>query len=166
MAIAKVEPLTTARALRGPFDYRLPEEMDGVQVGSVLVVPFGGRRVLGVVVEIAQASELPPARLAQPVEVHEAGVPDELVRLGKWAAREYCSTPARGLGLVLPPGTGVGGQRVRSRFESLVEATEPGRAAMANGARLGSRQRAVLEMLVAPTTVGSVGYGRCVSCSN
>ncbi|HZA88897.1 MAG TPA: primosomal protein N' [Solirubrobacterales bacterium] len=149
MAIAKVEPLTTARALRGPFDYRLPEEMDGVGVGSVLVVPFGRRRVLGVVVEIAEASELPPGRLAQPVEVHEARVPDELVRLGKWAAREYCSTPARGLGLVLPPGTGVGGQRVRSRFESLVEATARGRAAIANDARLGSRQRAVLEALVA-----------------
>ena len=27
MAIAKVEPLTTARALRGPFDYRLPPAM-------------------------------------------------------------------------------------------------------------------------------------------
>ena len=27
MEIAKVEPLTTARALRGPFDYRLPEAM-------------------------------------------------------------------------------------------------------------------------------------------
>jgi primosomal protein N' (replication factor Y) (superfamily II helicase) len=152
MAIAKVEPLTTARALRGPFDYRLPEEMDGVGVGSLLVVPFGRRRVLGVVVEVAPVSEIPPDRLAEPVEVHEAGVPDELVRLGRWAAREYCSTPARGLGLVLPPGTGVGGQRVRSRLESLVEATGPGRAAIANGARLGSRQRAVLEMLVAPGT--------------
>ena len=38
--IAQVEPLTTARALRGPFDYERP---DGVGVGSVLVVPFGRR---------------------------------------------------------------------------------------------------------------------------
>ena len=29
MAIAKVEPLTTARALRGPFDYLLPERLVG-----------------------------------------------------------------------------------------------------------------------------------------
>ena len=47
--IAKVEPLTTARALRGPFDYRLGAEHAGVDVGSVLVVPFGKRRLLGVV---------------------------------------------------------------------------------------------------------------------
>src|SRR5918995_6958388 len=149
MSIAKVEPLTRARALRGPFDYRLPERMAEVGVGSVLVVPFGRRRVPGVVVGLAEHSDLPPDRLAEPIEALEAGVPAELVRLGLWAAREYCSTPARGLGLVLPPGTGVGGQRVRSRFESLVEATARGRAAIANGARLGSRQRAVLEALVA-----------------
>ena len=31
-----------------------------------------------------------------------------LVELGLWVAREYCSTPARGLALVLPPGTGTG----------------------------------------------------------
>ena len=40
--------MTTARALRGPFDYRLPEELrGGVGVGSMLVVPFGRREVLG-----------------------------------------------------------------------------------------------------------------------
>jgi len=48
--IARVEPLTTARSLRGPFDYRLPDGLGGVDVGSLLVVPFGHRRVLGVVV--------------------------------------------------------------------------------------------------------------------
>ena len=46
-AIAQVEPMTTARSLRGPFDYRLPEELRAVvQVGSMLVVPFGRRQVL------------------------------------------------------------------------------------------------------------------------
>src|SRR5205085_12036976 len=48
--IAKVEPLTTARALRGPFDYRLGERHGDLRAGSVLLVPFGRRRVLGGVV--------------------------------------------------------------------------------------------------------------------
>ena len=113
MAIAKVEPLTTARALRGPFDYLLPERLGEVGVGSVLLVPFGRRRVLGVVVEVAESSELPPERLAEPIEALEAGAPPELVRLGLWVAREYCSTPARGLELVLPPGTGRRGRGPR-----------------------------------------------------
>lgn len=147
MSIAKVEPLTTARALRGPFDYRLPAAMHEVGVGSVLVVPFGRRRVLGVVVDVADSSELPPERLAEPIEALEAGVPAELARLGLWTAAEYCSTPARGLGLVLPPGTGPTGQRVRPRLETRVEATEEGIEALAGGARIGPRQRAVLAAL-------------------
>jgi primosomal protein N' (replication factor Y) (superfamily II helicase) len=147
MTIAKVEPLTTARALRGPFDYRLPRSMDDVGVGSVLRVPFGRQRLLGVVVAMAESSELPPERLAEPIEALEAGVPAELVRLGLWVGREYCSTPSRGLSLVLPPGTGAGGQRVRARFELRARATASGVESLTAGTRLGARQRAVLELL-------------------
>ncbi len=145
--IAKVEPLTTARALRGPFDYRLPEAMADLEVGSVVRVPFGRRRSLGVVVGLAETSELPPERLAEPLEALEAGVPAELVRLGLWVAAEYCSTPSRGLQLVLPPGTGAGGQRVRSRTELRAEITAAGEEALAGGGRLGTKQRAALEAL-------------------
>src|ERR1700704_1557108 len=104
-AIAKVEPMTTARALRGPFDYRLPEELrEGVDVGSMLVVPFGRREVLGVVVGLAESSEVSEERLLAPLRALELGVPAELVELADWVASEYCSTTARALGLVLPPG--------------------------------------------------------------
>jgi primosomal protein N' (replication factor Y) (superfamily II helicase) len=147
MAIAKVEPLTTARALRGPFDYRLPAEMADLEVGAVVRVPFGRRRALGVVVELAETSELPLERLAEPLEALEAGVPAELVRLGLWVAAEYCSTPSRGLQLVLPPGTGASGQRVRTRTELRAEISAAGEEALAAGGRLGAKQRAVLEAL-------------------
>jgi len=147
VTIAKVEPLTTARALRGPFDYRLPERMADLEVGSVVRVPFGHRRAIGVVVDLAEHSSLPPERLAEPIEALEAGVPAELVRLALWLAREYCSTPARALGLVLPPGTGAGGQRVRERTELRAEILAAGTEALVGGGRLGARQRAVLEAL-------------------
>jgi primosomal protein N' (replication factor Y) len=143
MAIAKVEPLTTARALRGPFDYRLPAEMAGLEVGSVVRVPFGRRRVLGVVVALAETSELPPERLAEPLEALEAGVPAELVRLGLWVAREYCSTPSRGLRLVLPPGAGVRKHRSRPRVEHAEV------AAPAAAAGLLPEQRRAVEAIVA-----------------
>ncbi len=151
MAVAKVEPLLTTRSVSGPFDYRLPEAMDYVDVGSVLVVPFGRRRVVGVVVGLAERSHLPEARLAEPIEALEAGVPPELVELGRWVGEEYCSTPARGLGLVLPPGVGTGAEarRVRPLVELEVEATAEGLEAVSGGARLGLRQRAVLRALVA-----------------
>ena len=73
-------------------------------MGSMLVVPFGRRRLLGVVVDVAEESDLPLERLAEPIAALEADVPQSLVGLGLWVAREYVSTPARGLALVLPPG--------------------------------------------------------------
>jgi primosomal protein N' (replication factor Y) (superfamily II helicase) len=149
MAILRVEPLTTARALRGPFDYRCPEAMADLGVGSVVRVPFGPRRLLGVVVEVAETSELPPERLAEPIEALESGATPELVRLGLWVAREYCSTPSRGLQLVLPPGTGTGsgGRTVRTKTELRAEILPAGEAALGGGERLGAKQRAVLEAL-------------------
>jgi primosomal protein N' (replication factor Y) (superfamily II helicase) len=151
MAIAKVEPLLTTRNVSGPFDYRLPEAMSEVEVGSVLVVPFGRRRVVGVVVGLADRSDLPQDRLAEPLEALEAGVPPELVGLGRWVGEEYCSTTARGLGLVLPPGVGTGAEarRVRPLVELEVEATQKGLEAISRGERLGLRQRAVLRALAA-----------------
>ncbi len=167
MAILKVEPLTTARALRGPFDYRRPADMEGIEVGSVVRVPFGPRRLLGVVVETAETSELPPERLAEPIEALESGAPPELVGLGLWVAREYCSTPSRGLQLVLPPGTGTGsgGRTVRAKRELRAEILPAGEAALSGGERLGVKQRAVLEALAAgemsgPELAAAVGADR------
>ena len=147
MTVLRVEPLTTARSLRGPFDYRRPEAMEDLEVGSVVRVPFGPRKLLGVVVELAETSELAPERLAEPIEALEAGAPAELVRLGLWVAREYCSTPSRGLQLVLPPGTGTGGRTVRSKVELRAEILPAGEEALSGGGRLGVKQRAVLEAL-------------------
>src|SRR5918999_31440 len=128
MSIAKVEPLTTARALRGPFDYRLPE------------------------------------RLVEPVTALEAGAPPELIRLGLWVAREYCSTPARGLELVLPPGTASAGRRVRPKLELRAGITAEGRDALDQGARLGSRQLAVLQALVACGDDGLTSVELAAAC--
>jgi primosomal protein N' (replication factor Y) len=106
-AIAQVEPVTTARALRGPFDYLLPEELRaGIDVGSMLVVPFGRRKILGVVTGLLDRSEVAEERLLAPLRALDEGsptVPADLVALAEWMAREYCSTLARALALVLPP---------------------------------------------------------------
>ena len=127
--------------------------MAELEVGSVVRVPFGRRRVLGVVVELAETSELPPERLAEPLEALEAGVPAELVRLGLWVAREYCSTPSRGLQLVLPPGTGAGG-RGFARGPSCGPRSPPPARRRWPGASGSAPQRAVLEALRCGRDVG------------
>jgi primosomal protein N' (replication factor Y) len=130
--VARVEPITTARALRGPFDYLRP---DGVGVGSMLVVPFGHRDVLGVVVGVAEESAVDDERLVAPREVLDAALPPDLVALAGWIAAEYCSTPARALALVAPqPGT-------RPRIAWWAQATgEDGRVTERQAALLASVQ--------------------------
>jgi primosomal protein N' (replication factor Y) (superfamily II helicase) len=99
--------MTTARAMRGPFDYRLPQELAGeVSVGSMLVVPFGQREILGVVTALADHSEVSEEKLLAPLRALDEGpptLPVDLVALAGWLAAEYCSTLARALALVLPP---------------------------------------------------------------
>ena len=124
----------------------------------MLVVPFGRRRLLGVVVDLAETSDIEPERLAQPIAALEADVPEGLVGLGLWVAREYVSTPARGLALVLPPGTGTGSARpLRPRRSLRAALTENGRQALASTERLGHRQRAALDTLAGgPAAVTAV----------
>ena len=164
--IARVEPLTTARALRGPFDYRLPPALADVAVGTLLAVPFAGRELLGVVVERALSSDVPAEKLAEPRARVEPAIPAELVELARWIAAEYCSTFSRALQLVLPPGAGRAARpRVRVREVLVAEATAAGRAALADsaGERLTERQRAVLARLAAdgplPATATGADHG-------
>jgi primosomal protein N' (replication factor Y) len=99
--------MTTARVLRGPFDYRLSGELSEiVTVGSMLVVPFGRREILGVVTALAEHSEVSEEKLLAPLRAVDDGpptLPIDLVTLAEWLAEEYCSTLARALALVLPP---------------------------------------------------------------
>jgi primosomal protein N' (replication factor Y) (superfamily II helicase) len=134
--IARVEPLTTTRRLSGPFDYLLPAEP--VQVGSVVRVPFGRQALDGVVVDLADASELPTERLVAPTAVRTESVPRDLVELALWMAAEYCSTPARALSLVLPPPG-------RERTQLWAE-----RSGALDGQRLTANQQALLERLPGP----------------
>ena len=128
--------------------------------------PFGRRRLLGVVVDVADESELPPERLAEPIAALEADVPQSLVALGLWVAREYVSTPARGLALVLPPGTGTGaGRPLRPKRSLRATITPAGEAALAEGARMGARQRAALEAL-AGAPLGAAALARRTGCTH
>jgi primosomal protein N' (replication factor Y) len=162
--IAQVHPLTRTRAVRGAFDYRLTAaQAERVTVGSVLRIRFGGQRTLGVVTGLVEASELDPDKLSEPDEVLNASLTPELVRLAHWMAREYCSTPARALSLMLAPGAaqGRGAKRVLT-----ADLTDAGRAAVQPAAepappaeRLTTGQRELLQTLRrdGPATASQLG---------
>ena len=154
--IARVEPLTSTRAVRGPFDYRLREDQAHVEVGSLLRVPFGGRKTFGIVVDLAERSELAPERLAEPDAVLPVGIPADLLSLARWLAREYCSTFARALSLVLAPGARTG---ARPKRALVAELTGEGTRALSAGDALTERQRTLLADLQrrGPTVAAELG---------
>jgi primosomal protein N' (replication factor Y) len=157
--IARVEPLTLTRALHGPFDYRLRADQRQVTVGSLLRVPFGRRSTLGVVVDLAEESQLEPERLLEPDELLEPALSPDLVELARFLAAEYCSTLGRALTLMLPPGLGRG---VRARRRLTAELTPAGARALAGGLTgtgLLDGQRRALERLAAEGPIAAAELG-------
>src|SRR4051794_4557031 len=92
--------MTTTRRLNGPFDYRVDE---GVDVGTILEIPFGHQTLEGVVVELTEQTDVPDEKLVAPKSARADTLPRDLVDLALWLGEEYCSTPARALALVTPP---------------------------------------------------------------
>ncbi|MHB8690169.1 MAG: replication restart helicase PriA [Solirubrobacteraceae bacterium] len=149
--IARAIPLTTTRSVRGLFDYKLnPTQSEEVAVGSILRVRFGKRRELAVVAELAGRSAIDFSRLVEPDAVLAPGLPADLVALAAWVAREYCSTQARALGPMLPPGIGSG---MRTKRVLMAAITDAGIAALDANSGLTDAQRALLGTLAetAPT---------------
>ncbi|HWF26011.1 MAG TPA: hypothetical protein VG275_11215 [Solirubrobacteraceae bacterium] len=131
--------------MRGPFDYQLGPDHADVEIGSVLSIPFGGSRTLGVVLALADSSAVAAERLVEPLAVLTPALPPDLVELAVWMAREYCSTTARALSMLLAPGTAAG---VRPRTVLVAAITAAGRGALADAAvPLTDGQRAALARL-------------------
>ena len=119
----------------------------------MLVVPFGRREVLGVVVGLSGSTDVAEEKLLAPLRALELGVPRDLVALAEWIAAEYCSTVPRALGLVLPPGRRAAPERPRA-------AAVPRPTHLSVGARsptapeLTAQQRAALEPLTEALAAG------------
>jgi len=103
--VARVVIDVATRALTEPFDYAVPPELAAAAaVGVPVLVPFGGQRVIGYVVErfatTAFAGTLRPleAVLGEPRFLPGA------FALASWIAGEYVCTLADAMHLFLPPG--------------------------------------------------------------
>jgi len=90
-------------ALRKEFDYLIPPGLAAqIDVGSRVQVPFGPRKVLGVVTALAEESA--HARLKPILKVIGAQtlVTPKVLKLARWIADYYCCAPETALKSVLP----------------------------------------------------------------
>ncbi|VAW75004.1 Helicase PriA essential for oriC/DnaA-independent DNA replication [hydrothermal vent metagenome] len=85
------------------FDYRAPKDAD-IQPGMRVVVPFGSRKVVGIVLAVRDHTEVPDARLKSAAFLPDAGpvLDAELMQLLNWAARYYHHPIGETLATALP----------------------------------------------------------------
>src|SRR5262245_22508184 len=95
--------VTLEIALRKEFDYFIPAELAGkVDVGSRVQVPFGPRKVLGVVTAIAEESAHAQLKAIIKIIGAQTLVTPKVLQLARWIADYYCCAPEIALKSILP----------------------------------------------------------------
>ena len=90
-------------ALRREFDYAVPPDLvDKVDVGSRVQVPFGARKILGVVTAVAEESAYTNLKPIIKVIGAQALVTAKVLKLARWIGEYYCCAPEIALKSVLP----------------------------------------------------------------
>jgi primosomal protein N' (replication factor Y) len=95
--------VTLEIALRREFDYLVPAELAGqVDVGTRVQVPFGPRKVFGVVTAMAEESALVRLKPILKIVGTPSLVTPRVLALARWIAGYYCCAPETALKSVLP----------------------------------------------------------------
>jgi primosomal protein N' (replication factor Y) len=124
-------------ALPVPLDRAFTYELGELEaeVGARVMVPFGGQRLVGIVVglhDVAPGEDVEVKRVQQVMD-EEALLPDELMELGKWVAAYYCAP----LGEVL---RGMMPLTAEVRRQWVYKIGEQGRKVLYEGAKGSSRR--------------------------
>ena len=88
------------------FDYLQTEDGSLTPVGSRVLVPFGRRKLVGIVIAHATESALPPQklhRIVRPLDESEPLFDSKLLKLLKWCWKYYKAAPGEVVLSALPP---------------------------------------------------------------
>ena len=92
-------------AVTHAFTYHLPDELQGrLTVGSLVVVPFGPRRLYGIVAALSDESPVPETRPVESLVDPDPVLTPAQIALARWMGREYLAPLWRCLTLMLPSG--------------------------------------------------------------
>jgi primosomal protein N' (replication factor Y) (superfamily II helicase) len=90
-------------ALRKEFDYAIPPEFASkIDVGSRVQVPFGARKILGVVTAVAEESAHAKLKPILKIIGEQTLVTPKVLKLARWIGEYYCCAPEIALKSVLP----------------------------------------------------------------
>lgn len=87
------------------FTYEVPPVLEGrLKEGALVIVPFGRRRLYGVVVALASVSPIAETRPVESLVDPEPVLLPAQIALARWLSREYLAPLHECLALMLPPG--------------------------------------------------------------
>lgn len=135
--------------LRRLFDYLPPRDGHAALPGTRVRVPFGRQKLVGLVVDVADHSELPPGKLKPIIDVLDEQPVLDTAALGllRWAAEYYHHPIGEVLAAAMPKALRAGAPAI-ARVERWM-ATVEGREGWAAGEpKRAPRQRRLLEYLV------------------
>lgn len=149
------------------FDYLPPDDGDHrLRPGQRVQVRFGPRKLVGVVVEAADSSELPSERLQTVLRVLDDGEPmltPELMSLLAWCARYYKHAPGEVIFNALPPRLRRSDGRLPPPPEQF-RLTREGESRLAEGpGREAARHRLLAALVEGPLSRG--GLRAAADCS-
>ena len=129
--VVVLTPITAPRpgAAEQSFTYDVPDVLRGeLADGSLVVVPFGSRRLYGIVAGLSDTSPVPETRSVESLVDADPVITATQLELARWMSREYMAPLWRCLTLMLPPGL-VGQTDVQIELADEVEpgvGTKPG----------------------------------------
>ena len=103
------------------YSYAIPDGMEAL-AGYFVVVPFGPRRLQGIVFEIADHPQVEAVRPIQEVVSSAPVLSDVHLRLARWISQYYACSLFEAAAPMLPPG---GRFRIKSYFEAVAEPPSP-----------------------------------------
>lgn len=123
------------------FTYEIPEDLrDLIRVGQLVWVPFGARRLQGIVVELTETTDIDKTRPLETIVQPEPFVSLRQIDLAQRISNKYLAPLSDCIWLFLPPG-------VEDKVETFIELVPD---AVTNG--LTEKQRALIERISSAKT--------------
>lgn len=101
--IAQVVPDVPSFAVDDGFAYEVPDDLSGVEVGSLVRVPLGGRRVRGFVTAVRSGT---PERALKQILARSGDLPvfdEDLLQTARWVSTHYVAPLSTVLSRCAPP---------------------------------------------------------------
>src|SRR5665648_297778 len=100
-----VQVVVNVSGIEGYFDYHVPEEFEKeLQIGSLVLVPFGKQIVQGIIRSFIEIPQVPKTKAIENVLDSKPVITPAQQKLAEWMAKETLSGLGECYQLMLPPG--------------------------------------------------------------